>query len=151
MGGKADLFAQTLNHLAGFRLNVYEKRGWNDVLSEPLEINRMKRETLDVMWKVISENKQSLVKYLKEKQSFLGLRNLTGMILMRLSAAKSRRFPTRKAQSLFLISSQISEKSSPLLRKKPLKTAGLKLKTDRERHRADFAQAFRKAISHAFL
>ncbi|WP_191557601.1 M3 family oligoendopeptidase [Metabacillus idriensis] len=76
-GSKADLFAQTLNHLAGFRLNVYEKRGWEDVLSEPLEINRMKRETLDVMWMVISENKQSLVKYLKRKAEMLDVDKLS--------------------------------------------------------------------------
>ncbi|PLR67155.1 M3 family oligoendopeptidase [Bacillus sp. UMB0893] len=76
-GSQADLFAHTLNHLSGFRLNVYEKRGWDDVLSEPLEINRMKRETLDVMWKVISENKQPLVKYLKRKAELLGIEKLS--------------------------------------------------------------------------
>ncbi|KJD53820.1 oligoendopeptidase, partial [Bacillus amyloliquefaciens] len=46
----ADLLSSTLNHLAGFRLNVYEARGWDNVLKEPLDINRMKQETLDVMW-----------------------------------------------------------------------------------------------------
>ncbi|QNG60522.1 M3 family oligoendopeptidase [Metabacillus idriensis] len=76
-GSQADLFAHTLNHLSGFRLNVYEKRGWDDVLSEPLEINRMKRETLDVMWKVISENKQPLVNYLKRKAELLGVEKLS--------------------------------------------------------------------------
>jgi pepF/M3 family oligoendopeptidase len=76
-GSGADLFAHTLNHLSGFRLNVYEKRGWDDVLSEPLEINRMKRETLDVMWKVISENKQPLVSYLKRKADLLGVEKLS--------------------------------------------------------------------------
>ena len=50
---KEDFFAKTLNHLAGFRLAVYEKRGWDNVLQEPLQINRMKQETLDAMWGAI--------------------------------------------------------------------------------------------------
>ena len=33
---KEDFFASALNHLAGFRLAVYEKRGWDSVLKEPL-------------------------------------------------------------------------------------------------------------------
>ncbi|ATH93076.1 oligoendopeptidase [Bacillus glycinifermentans] len=72
----ADLFSSTLNHLAGFRLNVYEARGWEDVLKEPLEINRMKRETLDAMWQVIIDHKQPFVDYLKRKASLLGLEKL---------------------------------------------------------------------------
>src|SRR5699024_6897786 len=35
----ADLFGQTLNHLAGFRLQKYKHRNWNGVLKEPLAIN----------------------------------------------------------------------------------------------------------------
>src|SRR5699024_101209 len=39
---QTDLFGQTLNHLAGFRLQMYKHRNWPDVLPEPLRINRMK-------------------------------------------------------------------------------------------------------------
>lgn len=46
----ADYCADTLNHLSGFRLKLYEKRGWDDVLKEPLAIGRMTKETLDTMW-----------------------------------------------------------------------------------------------------
>jgi oligoendopeptidase F len=76
-GEQADYLAKTLNHLSGFRLNVYKKRGWEDVLKEPLSINRMKKETLDMMWAVISENKQPLVKYLERKAKLLGLEKLS--------------------------------------------------------------------------
>lgn len=48
-----ELFASVLNRLAGFRLNLYKNRGWDDVLSEPLEINRMRRETLEAMWSAV--------------------------------------------------------------------------------------------------
>ncbi|MFD2639771.1 M3 family oligoendopeptidase [Piscibacillus salipiscarius] len=66
------LFAKTLNHLAGFRLSTYQKRGWNNVLKEPLEINRMKQETLDAMWGAISKNKEPFVDFLYRKAKILG-------------------------------------------------------------------------------
>ena len=67
-----ELFARTLNHLSGFRLNVYKKRGWDEILKEPLEYNRMKQETLDAMWGAISKNKAPFAKYLKRKAQLLG-------------------------------------------------------------------------------
>ncbi|MFD1172116.1 M3 family oligoendopeptidase [Oceanobacillus picturae] len=67
------LFGQTLNHLAGFRLQTYKHRNWNSVLKEPLAINRMKQETLDAMWTAISNNKKHFVKYLEKKADLLGL------------------------------------------------------------------------------
>jgi oligoendopeptidase F len=76
-GEQADLLAKTLNHLSGFRLNVYKRRGWDDVLKEPLGINRMKKETLETMWAVISDNKQKLVQYLERKAKLLGLEKLS--------------------------------------------------------------------------
>lgn len=69
---KEEFFAKTLNHIAGFRLAVYEKRGWNSVLAEPLQINRMKEETLDAMWGAISKNKAPFVEYLNIKSAMLG-------------------------------------------------------------------------------
>jgi len=76
-GAKADFFAKTLNHLAGFRLNTYKQRGWEDVLKEPLDINRMKKETLDSMWSAISDQKQPFVQFLERKASLLGLEKLS--------------------------------------------------------------------------
>jgi oligoendopeptidase F len=74
---QSDYLAKTLNHLSGFRLNVYKKRGWDEVLKEPLTINRMKSETLETMWTVISENKQLLVEYLNRKAKLLGVEKLS--------------------------------------------------------------------------
>jgi oligoendopeptidase F len=76
-GEKSEILAKTLNHLAGFRLNVYKKRGWEDVLKEPLDMNRMSKKTLDTMWEVISDNKQPLVQYLNQKAKLLGLEKLS--------------------------------------------------------------------------
>lgn len=69
---KEDFFATALNHLAGFRLAVYEKRGWDSVLKEPLLRNRMSEETLDAMWGAIGENKEPFVNYLNVKAQMLG-------------------------------------------------------------------------------
>ncbi|MBX0313337.1 M3 family oligoendopeptidase [Planococcus glaciei] len=72
----ADLFAETLNNLAGFRLQTYKHRGWDNVLKEPLELNRMSEKTLDTMWGAISNQKAPFVKYLKRKAELLGLEKL---------------------------------------------------------------------------
>lgn len=69
--------ADTLNRIAGFRLKLYGKRGWDDVLQEPLSINRMSRETLDTMWQVINEKKHIFVSYLQRKAQLLGLEKLS--------------------------------------------------------------------------
>lgn len=74
---QADTFAAALNHLAGFRLQVYEQRGWDSVLKEPLDNNRMKKETLDTMWQVITDHKGTLTKYLNRKAELLGLDKLS--------------------------------------------------------------------------
>lgn len=66
------LFASILNRLAGFRLKVYEQRGWDDVLYEPLKINRMSKDTLSAMWTAIENGKQPFVDYLYKKASLLG-------------------------------------------------------------------------------
>ncbi|AIQ49213.1 oligoendopeptidase [Paenibacillus sp. FSL R7-0273] len=72
-----DYSADTLNHLAGFRLKLYKGRGWDDVLKEPLAINRMSRATLDMMWEVITKSKPALVSYLQRKAKVLGKDSLS--------------------------------------------------------------------------
>ncbi|WP_211746558.1 M3 family oligoendopeptidase [Paenibacillus sp. Marseille-Q4541] len=73
----ADYCADTLNHLGGFRLKLYERRGWDSVLKEPLGINRMSEDTLDAMWNVITRAKPVLVKYLERKAELLGVERLS--------------------------------------------------------------------------
>ncbi|MFD2670728.1 M3 family oligoendopeptidase [Marinicrinis sediminis] len=70
-GEHADLFADTLNRVAGYRLNMYKHRNW-EVLQEPLHMNRMSEQTLQVMWQVISEQKSRFLPYLERKAKLLG-------------------------------------------------------------------------------
>ncbi|MFD1426893.1 M3 family oligoendopeptidase [Kroppenstedtia sanguinis] len=72
-----ELLAASLNHLGGFRLNLYRQRGWDSVLKEPLDLNRMSEATLNTMWEVISQNKQPLLRFLDRKASLLGLHKLS--------------------------------------------------------------------------
>lgn len=69
---KAPLLADTLNHLDGFRLNQYKLHGVTDYLEEPLNYNRMKKETLDVMWQTIQKNKQPFIDFLTRKAQLFG-------------------------------------------------------------------------------
>lgn len=74
---KAPLFADTLNHLAGFRLSTYKAHGTEDYMKRPLEYNRLKKETLDTMWNTITENKSKVVKFLDRKAALLNLDKLS--------------------------------------------------------------------------
>lgn len=72
-----DYCADTLNHLAGFRLKLYDRRGWDGILKEPLAINRMSQQTLDAMWNVIIDTKPVFVDYLNRKAKILGVDKLS--------------------------------------------------------------------------
>lgn len=72
----ADYCAQALNHLGGFRLQMYKHRGWQSVLKEPLEMNRMSEATLAGMWEAIEQNRSFLLDYFRKKADLLGVAQL---------------------------------------------------------------------------
>lgn len=74
---QADLCAAALNHLAGFRLNVYEQRGWSSVLKEPLQMSRMSERTLNAMWDAINSNKAPFLQFLRRKAQLMGVEKLS--------------------------------------------------------------------------
>lgn len=71
-GDQSELYADTLNHLAGFRLTNYKAHGIDNYLEKPLKASRMKQETLDAMWQAISDNKAPFTSYLSRKAALLG-------------------------------------------------------------------------------
>lgn len=73
---QADLLADVLNRIVGFRLNVYRQRGWDDVLYEALQNNRMERQTLEAMWAGVASAAPALHRYLARKAELLGLPGL---------------------------------------------------------------------------
>lgn len=73
---KEGLFAQVLNHIAGFRLQVYAQRGWTNPLQEPLFENRMSLKTLQAMWEAVCEFKKPLLGFMQAKARLLGVEKL---------------------------------------------------------------------------
>lgn len=67
-----ELFCKIINHIAGFRIQVNKTRGIKSILEDPLKKNRMKEETLNSMWSVISKHKQPFANYLKRKAEMIG-------------------------------------------------------------------------------
>jgi oligoendopeptidase F len=66
-----------LNHQAGFRLTLYKHRGWDSVLQEPLQNNRLTRETLEAMWSVIDAKSAKLLDFFGAKTKLMGLERLS--------------------------------------------------------------------------
>ncbi|MFC4076259.1 M3 family oligoendopeptidase [Salinithrix halophila] len=71
-----DLLASTLNHLGGFRLQLYRHREWDSILKEPLDVNRMSSATLSTMWDVIDRNKGKILRFFERKATLLGVEKL---------------------------------------------------------------------------
>ena len=71
-----DSCADAINHIAGTRLTIYKRLGLPDHLVAPLKHNHMSRETLDVMWRTITERKPILKEYLAKKAHLLGMGRL---------------------------------------------------------------------------
>ncbi|SFD60473.1 M3 family oligoendopeptidase [Bacillus sp. UNCCL81] len=69
---KEELFSKIINHIVGFRIQVNNKRGIKNGIEDPLKKNRMKEETLNTMWTVISKYKQPFSNYLKRKAEMIG-------------------------------------------------------------------------------
>ncbi|WP_025028885.1 M3 family oligoendopeptidase [Caldalkalibacillus mannanilyticus] len=72
----ADFCTEALNHLAGFRQEVYQFRNWDSIHKEPLTLNRMSEKTLQVMWEVINQNKAIFLSYFERKAQLMGLEKL---------------------------------------------------------------------------
>lgn len=72
----APLFAETLNHLQGFRLEDYKLHGSTDFMEEPLRYNRIEKETLDSMWQAITNHKQPYLDFLNRKAALMGKEKL---------------------------------------------------------------------------
>lgn len=64
----ADSFASVLNRIAGFRLDVYHQRGWEEnLLKEIVNQNRIKEETIHTMVTSIKQNQDLTRAYIERK------------------------------------------------------------------------------------
>ncbi|WP_062109801.1 M3 family oligoendopeptidase [Bacillus niameyensis] len=72
----APIFADTINHLDGYRITLQKAHQRENHLEEPLEYNRMSKETLDAMWGAVANNKQPFIDFLNQKAKMLGMEKL---------------------------------------------------------------------------
>src|SRR5699024_12858345 len=68
----APIFTDTLKHLAGYRLTLQKAHGRTHHLEEPLEYNRMTKDTLNAMRRAISNHQKTYIDYLERKTSLHG-------------------------------------------------------------------------------
>jgi oligoendopeptidase F len=74
---ESELAAACLNHLAGFRIQLYKHRGWDSILQEPLAMNRMTEATLNAMWDAVWTAKDKMAAYYSRKAKLLGFDQMT--------------------------------------------------------------------------
>ncbi|WP_018664825.1 M3 family oligoendopeptidase [Heyndrickxia acidiproducens] len=72
----APIFADTLNHLDGYRITLQKAHHRKNFLEEPLEYNRMSEQTLDAMWSAVAGNKQPFLDFLNQKAKIFGMEKL---------------------------------------------------------------------------
>lgn len=125
----ADTFASILNNISGFRLDVYRERGWDNVLKEALEQNRINEETVDTMTAVVKKTSTSFAISSKEKHNSPEKRHSHGTTSRPAVSNPSRKFLMQKQKTSLSSSSMLSVKSWELLRKRPSKKDGSKQKT----------------------
>lgn len=101
-GEQSELCGEALNRLAGFRLKLYDRRGWSSVLKEPLAMNRMSEATLQAMWTAVNEAKPELVRYMERKAKLLGVAKLDWHDVEAPLGSASRTVPYDEAASFIL-------------------------------------------------
>lgn len=70
------IFADTLNHLDGYRLTLQKAHSREHFLDEPLEYNRMSKETLEALWTAVANHKKPFIDFLNQKAKIYGMEKL---------------------------------------------------------------------------
>lgn len=65
--GEAAPFASVWNRIAGSRLNIYEQRGWTNLLKEAVEQNDLDEKTIHTLLASIDQNKKFYLAYIQRK------------------------------------------------------------------------------------
>ena len=73
----AELFEEALNALSGYRLDLYQARGWDSLLKEPLDQNQISEQTLDTMHEVLEQHAPKIAAFLHRKARLMGLEKLS--------------------------------------------------------------------------
>ncbi|TWT09393.1 M3 family oligoendopeptidase [Planomicrobium sp. CPCC 101079] len=96
----AETFAVLLNRIAGYRLDLYKQRGWENMLKEALDQNRIKEKSIHSMLKALEECKPLFRAYLKRKKELLQLDGLKWFDLEVPCFETAKKFPYAEAVSI---------------------------------------------------
>lgn len=66
-GENTEVFASVFNRIAGYRLELYKQRGWDKLLKEAFEQNRIEEKSLESMMAAIEESRSMIKSYLERK------------------------------------------------------------------------------------
>ena len=147
---KEDFFASALNHLAGFRLAVYKKRGWDSVLKEPLLRNRMSEETLDAMWGAIGASKEPFVELFECKGKMLGTEKMNWYDIDAPVTTSTKKLSYQEGAEFILKHFGNSVLNLKHFHGRHLKIVGLKRKIVQINDQAVFVQECRCQSNHVF-
>jgi oligoendopeptidase F len=99
---KADTFATILNHVSGFRLDVYKQRSWDNVLKELLDQNRIKQSSLNSMMAAIKMNQPSLRRFLKRKAELMKVDKLNWYDIPTNTFTSQKKFSYEEARKIII-------------------------------------------------
>jgi oligoendopeptidase F len=102
LAGQADVCAAALNHMTGFRLELYRRRGFDSVLTEALRANRLQPATLEAMWSAAESALPTLIAYLHRKARLLGQPGLHWADLQAPVGAAAQPVPYDEAADLII-------------------------------------------------
>jgi len=72
-----DQFASIFNHFAGFRLDTYQLKGFENTQKELYEDNRIQEDSLSSMLKAIEQNQELIQRFTKRKAQLMGFEQLS--------------------------------------------------------------------------
>lgn len=98
----AETFAAILNRIAGFRLDVYEQRGWSNLLTEIVEQNQIKEETIQTMISSLDSNKGLYQAFIQRKMELAGAGNASWFDLESPRFASAEKVPYAAAKDIIL-------------------------------------------------
>ncbi|ASK61145.1 oligoendopeptidase F [Virgibacillus phasianinus] len=99
---QAESFATVLNRINGFRIDVYKQRGWDNVLKEAMEENRINQQTVKTMVAAIKENRDIVQSFLKRKAQVMNLEKLDWYDTDTPSFTPDKKIPYREAAEIII-------------------------------------------------
>ncbi|TWT25907.1 M3 family oligoendopeptidase [Planomicrobium sp. CPCC 101110] len=97
-----ETFAVILNRIAGYRLELYQQRGWDNLLKEALEQNRIQEKSVQSMLAALEECQPLFRDYLQRKKELLNVDDMRWFDLEVPCFETDKKFPYGEAVSIIV-------------------------------------------------